>query len=221
MKNLKNALLLKQLYLLKQLGYRYTSITPYLEDTPNFLLPNSLENMKKQALACHLCDLSKFRNKVVFGEGHPHSTLMFIGDLPSSSDDSSGKIFTGRAGELLDNMIEKVLGLKRKDVYITNLLKCRVHDNQAPSPRHTHTCHPYILKEIELIQPKIIVTLGQLAYEYMSHTTEAIEKVHGIAHTVNNITVIPMYHPHYLLRNPSSKKEAWEDLLKIKTYLKL
>lgn len=220
MKNLKNALLLKKLYLLKQLGYRYTSIRPYVEGEPNLILPNSLESVKKQAYACHLCDLSKSRHKVVFGEGNANASIMFIGDLPSTSDDSSGKIFTGRAGELLKNMIEKVLEVERKNVYITNLLKCRVHDNQSPSPRHTHTCHPYLLKEIELINPQIIVTLGQLAYEYISNTTEAIEKVHGIVHTMNDITMIPMYHPNYLLRNPSSKKEAWEDLLKIKTYLK-
>lgn len=217
--NLKNALLLKQLYLRKQLGYNYTSMTAFTEETTHFTLPNNLVNVKKQADVCHLCLLSKSRNHVVFGEGNPHATLMFIGDMPSTSDDSSGKIFTGRTGELFDNMINKVLHLERKDVYITHLIKCRISQKESLTQEYIDTCYPFLHKEIELIQPKVIVTLGQMAYEYISKTSEKIEKVHGIAHTINNSILIPMYHPHYLLRNPSSKKEAWEDLLNIKSYL--
>ncbi len=218
MKNLKNVLLLKQLYQLKQLGYKYTSLTPYKEKEPNLKLPNTLESLKKQATECHLCDLSKSRQKVVFGEGNIHAKLMFVGDVPSASDDSTGKVFTGRSGELLTKMIENVLHLKREDVYITNILKCRALDSQSPSPTFAHTCHPYLLKEISLVRPTIIVALGEMAYHYLTGDTSDIDKVRGIPHTKDGYTIIPTYHPNYLLRNPSAKKEVFDDLVKIKNH---
>ncbi len=216
MKNLKNALLLKQLYQLKQLGYTYTSANIYKENEPNFSLPNTLESLKAQAIQCHLCTLSKSRQKVVFGEGNPNATLMLVGDTPSSSDDSIGHIFTGRTGELLTKMLENVLGLSRDDIYITNILKCRALDTQAPSPTHVHTCHPYLLKEIALIKPKYIVTLGAPAYHYVTGDDTPIKKIRGTIHKKENYLIIPTYHPSYLLRNPSAKREVYEDLLKIK-----
>lgn len=219
MKNLKNALLLKQLYQLKQLGYRYTSVTPYKEDEPNLTLPNTLESLKKQATECHLCDLSKHRNKVVFGEGNPQAKLMIVGDMPNDTDDSSGKIFTGRSGELLTKMIENVLGIKREDVYITNLLKCRALNTQAPSPAHAHTCHPYLLKEIELVKPSVILTMGELAYQYLCDDDTPLSQARGNVQNRESYTLIPTYHPNHLLRNPSAKKEVFEDLLKVKGLL--
>jgi len=219
MKNLKNALLLKQLYQLKQLGYKYTSFTPYKEEETPLGLPNTFESLKKQALECHLCDLSKTRQKVVFGEGNIEAKLMIVGDIPSSSDDSEGSIFTGRSGELLTKMIENVLDLKREDIYITNILKCRAHNTQSPSSAHTHTCHPYLLKEIELINPSVILALGDLAYSYLSHDDSKIEAVHGTVHTLESYTLIATYHPNHLLRNPSIKKDVFEDLLKVKGLL--
>ena len=184
MKNLKNALLLKQLYQLKQLGYKYTSVTPYKEEEPDLTLPNTLENLKKQASDCHLCTLSKSREKVVFGEGNPHAKLMIVGDAPSSTDDSTGKIFTGRTGELLTKMIENVLMLKREDVYLTNLLKCKALDSQSPSPAHAHSCYPYLLKEIELVKPEIIITMGELAYNYLTDDDTPLE-----TYTINNLRI--------------------------------
>ena len=219
MKNLKNALLLKQLYQLKQLGYKYTSLIPYQKSEKNLILPNTLDKLKKQANECHLCILSKSRQKVVFGEGNTNATLMLVGDVPSSSDDSSGKIFTGRSGELLTKMIENVLALTRKDVYITNILKCKALDSQSPSPTYAHTCHPYLLKEIELVKPKIIIALGSLAYEYLCGDNSPIESIRGTINTQEQYIVIPTYHPSYLLRNPSLKKEVFKDLLKVKGYL--
>jgi DNA polymerase len=219
MKNLKNALLLKQLYQLKQLGYRYTSVTPYKEKEPDFSLPNTLESLKKQALSCHLCELSKSREKVVFGEGNPQASIMFVGEMPNTSDDSLGKIFTGRAGEILTKMIENVLNLTREEVYITNILKCKALESQNFSPSHAHTCQPYLLKEIELIKPKIIVAFGTTAYQYLTDDDSLIEKVRGTMVTKEYFMVMPTYHPSYLLRNPSAKKEVFEDLLKVKELL--
>lgn len=219
MKNLKNALLLKQLYQLKQLGYRYTSVNLFTEKEPDLTLPNTLELLKKQAKECHLCALSKTRDKVVFGEGSLSAELMFVGDFPSNSDDSTGKIFTGRAGELLTKMIENVLGVKRSDVYITNVLKCKALDNQNPSPAHAHTCHPYLLKEIDLLKPKVIVALGKMAAEYLTSDNSALSDIRGTVYEKEGYIVIPTFHPTHLLRNPSAKKEVFEDLKKVKSLL--
>jgi len=219
LKNLKNALLLKQLYQLKQLGYNYTSVTAFKEEEPDLTLPNTLESLKKQAKECHLCALSKSRQKVVFGEGSVNATVMFVGDTPSNSDDSAGKVFTGRSGDILTKMIENVLGLTRTEVYITNVLKCRALDTQTPSPTHIHTCQPYLLKEIELIKPKIIVAFGETAYHCLTGDDSEMEKAHGNLNKQSAYTVIPTYHPNYLLRNPSVKKDVFDDLLKVKNYI--
>ena len=219
MKNLHNALLLKHLYQLKNMGYKYTSIVPYQEKEPDFTLPNTLLSLKNQALECHLCDLSKTREKVVFGEGDMNADLMIVGDVPSNSDDSTGKIFTGRTGDTLTRMIENVLGLKRSDVYITNVLKCRKLDSQAPSPTNTHTCHPYLLKEIELVKPKLIVAFGEMAYKYLTGDDSSIVDIRGTVHEKEEYKIIPTFHPSYLLRNPSAKMEVFEDMKKIKVEL--
>ena len=219
MKNLKNALLLKQLYQLKQLGYLYTEVNLFKEEESNLSLPNTLESLEKQAKECHLCELSKSRNKVVFGEGSLEATLMIVGDFPSNSDDSAGKMFTGRSGDTLTKMLENVLGLTRADVYMTNVLKCRALDTQTPSPSHAHTCHPYLLKQIELIQPKIILAFGELAYQYLTGDDSSISEVRGTVHEKEAYKVIPTYHPNYLLRNPSVKRDVFEDLKKVKALL--
>ena len=216
MKNLKNALLLKQLYKLKQLGYSYTSVVPFKEDEPDLTLPNTLEKLQKQALECHLCLLSKSRTNVVFGEGDLNADLMFIGEAPGATEDKLGKPFVGRSGELLTKMIENVLHIKREEVYITNIVKCRPTDNREPSTTEAHTCQPFLLKQIELIKPKIIIALGGTAYYYLSGDDTPISKVRGTLHKQNDYTLIPTYHPSYLLRNPSAKKDVFEDLKMIK-----
>ena len=219
MKNLKNALLLKQLYWLKNLGYAYTSLKPYHAVEAKLTLPDTLETLKSQALSCHLCELSKSRQKVVFGEGNPSAFLMIVGNSPSISDDSSGKIFSGRAGDMLDKMLENVLGLSREEIYISNVLKCRGLDNQNPTPSHAHTCQFYLRKEIELIQPKIIIALGQSAYHALSGNESAFTEIRGRVSTQDNYKLIATYHPSFLLRNPSLKKEVFEDLKKVKKLL--
>jgi len=219
MKNLKNALLLKQLYQLKQLGYRYTSASIYKEDEPDLTLPDTLEKLEEQAKKCHLCELSKNRTNVVFGEGNPQASLMFIGEGPGASEDSMGRPFVGRSGELLTKMIENVLQIPRRDVYIANIVKCRPPNNRAPLPTEAHTCHPYLLKQIALVKPKIIMTLGGTAYHYMTADETPISKVRGTPLQQNGYTLIPTYHPSFLLRNPSAKKEVFEDLKKVKALL--
>ncbi|MCD6654368.1 MAG: uracil-DNA glycosylase [Sulfurovum sp.] len=219
MKNLKNALLLKQLFQLKQLGYQYTDITPFKEDDLDLSLPGTLDLLQKQANQCHLCDLSKTRQKVVFGEGNPSAEIMFVGEAPGASEDSTGKPFVGRSGELLTKMIENVLLVSRNDVYITNIVKCRPPGNREPTPSEAYTCKPYLLKQIELIKPKLIVALGGTAYFYLTGDETSIGKVRGSIFKKEHYTVIPTYHPSYLLRNPSAKKDTFEDLLKVKSLM--
>ena len=219
MKNLKNALLLKQLYLLKQLGYRYTDAAICKESEPDLSLPDTLEKLQKQAQQCHLCELSKTRTHVVFGEGNANADIMFIGEGPGATEDSMGRPFVGRSGELLTKMIENVLRIRRDETYIANIVKCRPPQNRAPPPQEAHTCQPFLRKQIELGKPRIIVTLGATAYHYMTGDETGITKVRGTAHEQDGYTLIPTYHPSFLLRNPSAKKEVFEDLKKVKALI--
>ena len=219
MKNLKNALLLKQLYQLKQLGYRYTSASIFKEDETDLALPNSLEKLKEQALKCHLCELSKSRTNVVFGEGNPNAAVMFVGEGPGATEDSMGRPFVGRSGELLTKMIENVLLIPRSEVYIANIVKCRPPNNRVPTPTEAHTCQPFLNRQIELVKPKIVITLGGTAYHYLTGDETGITKVRGTLHQQHGYTLIPTYHPSFLLRNPSAKKEVFEDLKKVKALM--
>ncbi len=216
MKNLKNALLLKELYIRKALGYRYTDVTPFQESEPDLTLPNDLDALKKQALQCHLCELSKGRTHVVFGEGNSQADVMFIGEAPGASEDRMGKPFVGRSGELLTKMIENVLQIQRSSVYIANIVKCRPPNNRTPSPTEAHTCLPFLQKQIALVSPKIVVTLGATAYHYLTGDETPIGKIRGTLITTPAYQLVPTYHPSFLLRNPGAKKEAFEDLKRIK-----
>jgi DNA polymerase len=220
MKNLHNALLLKQLYQLKELGYKYTSTEPFKEDDKKLLeLPNSLQALNSQALNCHLCSLSKSRNQVVFGEGSEQADVMFIGDAPLEIEDNEGKPFLGRGGEMLTAMIEKVLALPRQDVYVTNLLKCHPLANKEVHESEYHTCKAYLFKEIALVQPKVIVTLGEKAYHYLTNDVTALKEIRGTVIHKESYAIVPTYHPSFLLKNPSLKKEVFEDLKKVKGLL--
>ena len=220
MKNLHNALQLKQLYQLRNLGYQYTSAKPYSYEEQNPLeLPNSIGELKKQADNCHLCSLSKSRNHVVFGEGNLDADIMFIGDVPMEIEDAQGRPFLGRGGEMLTLMIEKVLGLLREDVYITNFIKCHTLNNQEPKEIEIQTCQAYILKEIELVNPKIIVTLGEFSYHHLYGDKISLNEIRGSLLMYKNHKLTPTYHPNFLLKNPSFKQVVFEDLKKIKTIL--
>ena len=220
MKNLHNALLLKQLYQLKELGYNYTNIKPFsYNEQNNPELPNSLTELKKQAQNCHLCSLSKSRNKVVFGEGNPHADIMFVGGIPIEMEDDAGKIFLGRGGDMLTAMIEKVLGLSRQDVYITNLLKCHPLNTQELHETAFHTCKAYLFKEIAIVKPKIIITLGKEAYHYLTNEKSDLKEIRGNLTTHKMFRLMPTYHPNFLLKNPSLKKEVFMDLQKVKRLL--
>jgi len=219
MRTLHNALLLKQLYLLKELGYRYTDVVPSDLEPEPAELPSTLEELAKTVEGCHLCELSKSRHKTVFGEGDPHAKLMFVGEGPGATEDSTGRPFVGRAGELLTRMIENVLHLRREQVYIANIVKCRPPGNRVPTPEEALTCRPYLMRQIELIRPRIIMTLGGTAYRYLTNDETPVSRVRGHIIRGESYLLIPTFHPSYLLRNPSAKKLAWEDLIKVKELL--
>jgi len=219
MKNLKNILLLKQLYTLKNIGFTYTSVMPFVDNETTLELSSDLTNLQKQALNCHLCQLSKTRTNVVFGEGNPNANLMIVAEAPGEQEDLTAKVFVGRSGELLDKMITNVLQMNRKDLYIANIVKCRPPNNQTPKEEYAYTCLPFIQKQIEIIKPKIIISLGATAYRYLTNDTTSLNKIRGNIYKQNGYTIIPTYHPSYLLRNPSAKKYVFEDLKLIKSLL--
>ena len=218
MNRLYNALQLKRLYQLKQLGYRYVPIVE-MRSGGSADLPDDLEALRRIVSECRLCALSKTRTKTVFGEGDPNAALMFVGEGPGAQEDTTGRPFVGRAGELLTKMIENAIEIPRSSTYIANIVKCRPPNNRVPTPEEAYTCLPFLMKQIELVAPKVVVALGATAYHYLTGDKSGITKVRGEVIDTGKYLLIPTYHPSYLLRNPSAKKEAYQDLLKIKRLL--
>ena len=182
-----------------------------------------LPALATDAASCTKCPLHETRNSVVFGVGNTDADLMFIGEAPGADEDRQGEPFVGRAGQLLTQIIEAGMKLKRGDVYIANVLKCRPPGNRNPESDEVETCSPYLVRQIELIQPKVIVALGSFAAQMMLGTKIGITKLRGEFHPCNVAglrvpphrqppVVMPTYHPAYLLRNPGAKREVWEDV---------
>jgi uracil-DNA glycosylase family 4 len=175
---------------------------------------NAVELARIDACAkvCVLCrELSGCRHSVVFGVGNPHAELMFVGEAPGADEDAQGEPFVGRAGQLLTKIIQ-AMGYRREDVYISNVLKCRPPENRTPLPDEVKNCLPYLLSQIELIQPKVIVALGATAVRALLEVQLGITKMRGHWYTFKDIPIMPTFHPAYLLRNPPAKKEVWEDM---------
>lgn len=170
---------------------------------------------------CRRCGLHSTRNHTVFGVGSPQSRILFVGEAPGHDEDLSGEPFVGRAGQLLTDMIEKGMGLKRSDVYICNVLKCRPPNNRTPASDEIIACKGYLWRQIEIIRPQVIIALGAPAAQTLLGTTEAIGRLRSRWHDFypsgspmigEAIPVMPTYHPAYLLRSPDEKKKSWADL---------
>jgi len=213
--------LLRQLYQQRFFGYSYfDDIKPTKNISQTALTLHSLDELKREVFSCHLCELVKTKKNYVFGEGNENASLMFVGEAPGAYEDELGKPFVGRAGELLTRIINNVLELDRSEVYIANIVKCRPSNNATPSYEIATTCREYLFNQIEFIKPKIIVALGATAYKYLTNDLDAkITHIRGSVIEWGNIKLIPTYHPSYLLRNPSKKKEAMVDLKFIKEFL--
>ena len=168
---------------------------------------------------CRLCKLHTLgRKQVVFGVGNPKADLMFVGEAPGADEDIQGEPFVGRAGQLLTKIIEAI-GMNRSDVYIANVIKCRPPGNRNPEPDEVERCEPFLFRQIDMIKPKVIVALGKFAAQSLLKTNDPITRLRGREFRFRSATLIPTFHPAYLLRNPSSKREVWEDMKKVRALL--
>ncbi|MGO9812081.1 MAG: uracil-DNA glycosylase, partial [Isosphaeraceae bacterium] len=175
--------------------------------------PSLLRVLAEEVAICRKCaNLAATRTQTVFADGSPTARLMFIGEAPGADEDRTGIPFVGRAGQLLTDMITKGMGLKRHDVYIANILKCRPPENRDPSGEEAANCLPYLERQIDIIRPEFICLLGRVAVQYLLCTTLSMGKLRGKWYRYQGIPTIVTYHPAYLLRTPSAKKDAWEDL---------
>jgi DNA polymerase len=236
-----NIELLHRIERLKEpLPAKSSAATPRRESTPSIIEPiqekdpeerqrmakiaaEDFEKLRLTVAACTKCPhLVASRHTVVFGVGNPQADLMFVGEAPGADEDLKGEPFVGRAGELLTRIIQ-TMGFQRSDVFIANVLKCRpnmpagVSGNRPPTPEEMETCLPYLRKQIELIEPKIVVALGAVAMRGLFGKTEPMGQMRGRWHTFGSIPVMPTYHPSYLLRAQaiSEKRRVWEDMLQV------
>lgn len=181
--------------------------------------PDPYEALRSEALACRRCGLCETRTTVVFGEGSRRPRLMVVGEAPGADEDATGRPFVGRAGQLLTRMLAAI-GLAREDVYIGNVLKCRPPDNRPPRPDEVAACRPYLLEQIRLLEPALVLVLGNHAARAVLGTDRGIGSIRGrVTVSPDGIRVLPTFHPAYLLRNPAAKREAWEDLQMVERLL--
>ncbi len=171
----------------------------------------TLEDYCREISGCQKCPLGKTRHKFVFGEGAPDAGLVFVGEAPGQEEDIQGKPFVGAAGQLLTKIIEAIR-LKRSEVYICNILKCRPPGNRNPLPEEIRLCEPYLRTQLEIIKPRVICALGTFAAQTLLQTSVPISKLRGRIHYYQNIKLVPTYHPAALLRNPGWKRPTWEDV---------
>jgi uracil-DNA glycosylase len=215
-----NDALRNELTLLRDLGFTHldipkkpaaTTVSDSVEDSNGKTILADLEAI---ATVCEKCKLSKTRTQVVYGVGNPNADLMFIGEAPGRDEDLKGEPFVGRAGQLLTDII-KAMKLTRDDVYIANVIKCRPPENRNPEPDELEACRPFIRRQIELIKPRVIVTLGKFALQSLLEESYSITAVRGQWLEYDGIKVMPTFHPAYLLRTPAAKKEVWQDMKKV------
>lgn len=171
-----------------------------------------LEAFRLQIKDCRKCPLSRTRKRFVFGEGNPQAKLAFIGEAPGAEEDLAGRPFVGAAGQLLTKIIENGLQMKREEVFIGNILKCRPPGNRNPLPEEIEQCEPHLIRQLEIIRPRIICALGTFAAQTLLRTKVAISALRGNIHYYQDIKVLPTYHPAALLRNPGWKRFVWEDV---------
>ncbi|ATB69333.1 putative uracil-DNA glycosylase, family 4 [Sulfurospirillum diekertiae] len=220
MTHIEKIRLLKLLYQYRALGFEFFQEYRPLSLSIQPALSQNLEELKSSVAGCHLCALAKSRKNVIFGAGNLKAKVMFIGDNPGVSEDETGMLFTGKSGELLANMIEKVLLIPKEDVYVTTILKCKTPDNRVPTPEEVACCKPYVMQQIQTIRPQIIVALGSTSFHHLTGEYDTpIDKIRGTVLNFGEAKLIPTFHPSFLLRNPSAKKEVYADMLKIRSML--
>lgn len=191
-----------------------TAEVPVPVDSQLSTVHSELDALRAEAHDCTQCRLAGGRKNVVFGVGNPNADLMFVGEAPGRDEDERGEPFVGRAGQLLTDII-KAMKLTRDDVYIANVIKCRPPENRNPEPDELDACRPFIRRQVALIQPKVIVTLGRFGLQSLTEKGYGISAVRGKWLEYGGIKLMPTYHPAYLLRNPAAKKDVWADMKKV------
>ena len=186
--------------------------SPAIKPSPS---PSSLETIRAELGDCRRCKLHSGRTQIVFGVGHPLAKLVFVGEAPGRDEDLQGEPFVGQAGQLLTRIIQAIQ-LKREEVYIANIIKCRPPENRNPEPDEIAACEPFLVKQLQVIRPRLICALGTFAAQTLLKSEEKISSLRGRFHQYQGIPVMPTYHPAYLLRNSNRKREVWEDMKKIK-----
>jgi uracil-DNA glycosylase family 4 len=185
---------------------------PFIEEPASFIAAKTWPKLKQQVHDCVRCDLRAGCKQTVFGVGDEHADWMFIGEAPGAEEDECGEPFVGEAGKLLDNMLSAIKLTRKQQVYIANVVKCRPPENHSPSIEQAQQCLPYLTRQIELIQPKVIVALGKVAAKNLLGEDVQLDVLRGVLHDYHGIPVVVTYHPAYLLRRPSAKAQAWQDL---------
>jgi DNA polymerase len=213
----------KQLEHLRALGVdgiRVKTTAPQVEIHETQINPSieTFEQIHAEIGSCTRCPLHLERTHVVHTEGNRKARLMFVGEAPGADEDAQSRPFVGRAGQLLTKIIEAI-GLKREEVLIGNVNRCRPPGNRPPTPEEAAMCKPYLLREIAVVQPEVIVVLGNTALKNLLETREGITRARGRFHEYKGIKVMPTFHPAYLLRDPAKKRETWEDLKMVRDYL--
>ena len=202
----------------------------YLESDPNIknipTVSNSsndyesnLNSFNNQINQCQKCSLGGTRNNFVFGVGDPNASLLLVGEAPGEQEDIKGEPFVGRAGKLLDKILLAINRSREKDVYICNVLKCRPPENRNPLPNEVKECEPYLIHQINLIKPKLIVALGRVAGMTLLNVDNSLKSMRGVIHDYNGTPLIVTYHPAALLRNSNWKPEAWKDFKWIRSII--
>ncbi len=184
-------------------------------------LPESSETIEDIRLDignCTRCPLHEGRTKIVHSTGNLQADLMFVGEAPGADEDAQGVPFVGRSGQLLNKIIESI-GLKREDVFVGNINRCRPPGNRAPTLPEARTCKPFLMREIAVVRPKVIVVMGNTACQNLLETKVGISKIRGEFQDYFGVSVMPTFHPAYLLRDPSKKREVWEDMKKVRDFL--
>ena len=210
----------------ESLGVRGVSRDPQWRERAASSSTPGVELLDLDALRAHIgpdctrCKLHKLgRTQVVFGVGNPEARLMFVGEAPGADEDVQGEPFVGRAGQLLTKIIQSI-GLERSDVYIANVIKCRPPQNRNPEPDEVKECQPFLFRQIDLIKPRVIVALGTFAAHALLTTDAPISRLRGRVHSFRHgASLIPTFHPAYLLRSPERKRDVWEDMKKVRDLL--
>jgi uracil-DNA glycosylase family 4 len=183
--------------------------------SPGLTGAETLEDVRAYMGDCRRCKLAPHRTQIVFGVGNPQARLVFVGEAPGRDEDRQGEPFVGRAGQLLTEIITKGMRLRREDVYIANVIKCRPPENRNPEPDEVASCEPFLLRQLELIKPEVIVALGKFAAQTLLRSKAPITQLRGRWYDYHGIRLMPTFHPAYLLRNPADKRVVWEDIQKV------